>query len=145
MGWMMEQMKLSKHKKFGASSEKSEYDQLSFFNEAETEVNPSIPEPKFEEIEVNYKRKKQVGKKKLNLNRICGFIEPVGRKESIVIYEYQPDRKYDRPKAFLKDFKGYSNSHGYEAYHGLSAGVVICGCFAHARRKFDEAFKILKH
>ena len=65
-------------------------------------------------------------------------------KEAIVLYEYQPDRKYDRPKAFLKGFKGYIHSDGYEAYHGLSDGVVICGCFAHARRKFDEALKILK-
>lgn len=48
--WMMEQMKLSKHKQFGASSEKSEYDQLSFFNEAEKEANKKLEEPTIEEI-----------------------------------------------------------------------------------------------
>ncbi|MCT4507216.1 MAG: IS66 family transposase [Tepidibacter sp.] len=67
IAWMMEQMKLSKHKQFGASSEKSEYDQLSFFNEAEKEVNKNLQEPTIEEIEVRYKRKKKVGKKEENL------------------------------------------------------------------------------
>lgn len=59
--WMMEQMTLAKHKKIGASSEKSEYDQLSIFNEAEKEADVDIKEPTIEEI--TYKRKKQVGKK----------------------------------------------------------------------------------
>lgn len=65
-------------------------------------------------------------------------------KESIVIYEYQPDRKYERPKNFLGDFKVYIHSDGYEAYHGLSKDIIVCGCWSHARRKFDEALKSLK-
>jgi len=32
--WLMEQMRLSRQKKFGASSEKSQYDALDLFNEA---------------------------------------------------------------------------------------------------------------
>jgi transposase len=309
IAWMMEQMTLSKHKKFGASSEKSEYDQLSLFNDAENEADDSIKEPTMEEI--MYKRKKQVGKKKDMLKdlptetveyflpeeeiqcEICGsdrhimgknirlelkiippevkvvehvtFVyscrdcenkgdsvsivkstapEPVikgsiaspslvayimtqkyvnamplyrqeqdfkrlgidvsrqnmanwvircasdwldplysllketllrkevlhadesvlqvlkepGKKpqsnsymwlyrtsgdtdESIVLYEYQPDRKHDRAKEFLKDFKGYLMVDGYEAYHNLSKDIIVCGCLSHVRRKFDEALK----
>jgi len=59
--WMIEQIKLSQHKRFGASSEKSEYDQLGFFNEAEKEADNHVAEPELEEIK--YKRKKRAGKK----------------------------------------------------------------------------------
>ena len=58
---MIEQIKLSQHKRFGASSEKSEYDQLGLFNEAEKEADDRVAEPELEEIK--YKRKKRAGKK----------------------------------------------------------------------------------
>ena len=62
---------------------------------------------------------------------------------SIVLYDYQPDRKAKRPEAFLKGYKGYLHTDGYEVYHGLPEEIIIVGCWAHARRKFDEALKIL--
>ena len=61
----------------------------------------------------------------------------------IVLYDYQPDRKAKRPAEFLKGFKGYLHTDGYEGYRGLSEDIVIVGCWAHARRKFDEALKSL--
>ena len=61
----------------------------------------------------------------------------------IVLYEYQPDRKAEHPKAFLKSFSGYLHADGYEGYHDLSDNIKVVGCFAHARRKFDEAVKAL--
>jgi len=57
----------------------------------------------------------------------------------IVLYEYQPDRKAEHPKSFLKNFSGYLHADGYEGYHDLSDNIKVVGCFAHARRKFDEA------
>jgi transposase len=63
-------------------------------------------------------------------------------KMPIVLYEYQPDRRGKRPKKFLTGFKGYLHTDGYAGYHSeLSDDIVIVGCFAHARRKFDEALK----
>jgi len=62
-------------------------------------------------------------------------------KNSIVLYEYQPDRKAEHPKQFLKNFSGYLHADGYEGYHDLSDNIKVVGCFAHARRKFDEAIK----
>ncbi|MBZ9607332.1 IS66 family transposase [Clostridium estertheticum] len=59
--WMMEQITLLKHVRFGSSSEKSEYDQLSLFDEAEKEADERVAEPEFEEIKI--KRKKRIGKK----------------------------------------------------------------------------------
>jgi len=62
-------------------------------------------------------------------------------KNPIVLYEYQPDRKARHPKSFLKNFSGYLHTDGYEGYHDLSHNIRVVGCFAHARRKFDEALK----
>ena len=61
----------------------------------------------------------------------------------IVLYEYQPDRKAKRPADFLKDFKGYLHTDGYDVYHKMPEHIIIVGCWAHVRRKFDEALKAL--
>jgi len=59
----------------------------------------------------------------------------------IVLCEYQPDRKALRPREFLAGWKGYLHTDGYAGYHSLPEEIVIVGCWAHARRKFDEALK----
>ena len=61
----------------------------------------------------------------------------------IVLYEYQPNRKKERPKEFLIGFQGYLHTDGYSGYHDLPEGITVVGCWAHARRKFDEAMKAL--
>ena len=58
----------------------------------------------------------------------------------ITMYDYQPSRSGEHPQNFLKGFKGYLMSDGYAGYNNI-ADVVNIGCFAHARRKFDEAIK----
>ena len=63
--------------------------------------------------------------------------------KSIVLYEYQPDRKWERPEAFLKGFSGYLHADGYDGYHNLPANITVVGCWAHMRRKYDEALKAL--
>jgi hypothetical protein len=63
--------------------------------------------------------------------------------KSIVLYEYQPNRKWEHPETFLKGFKGYLHADGYEGYHNLPHDFIVVGCFAHMRRKFDEALKVL--
>ena len=59
----------------------------------------------------------------------------------IVLYDYQPDKTAARPKEFLKDFKGYLHTDGYEGYHNLSDDITVVGCWAHARRKFSDALR----
>ena len=61
----------------------------------------------------------------------------------IVLYEYQPGRGAKHPKAFLTGFRGYLHTDGYAGYHNLSDEITVVGCWAHARRKFDEAVKSL--
>jgi len=63
--------------------------------------------------------------------------------KAIVLYEYKPDRQAIHPETFLKGFKGYLHADGYDGYHKLSDGIIVVGCWAHMRRKFDEALKTL--
>jgi transposase len=57
------------------------------------------------------------------------------------IYEYQETRASSHPKKFLSGFSGYLHADGYPGYHALQPGITVVGCWAHARRKFDEAVK----
>jgi transposase len=59
---------------------------------------------------------------------------------AIVLYDYQQSRASEHPQRFLKGFKGYLHADGYAGYQDLT-GVALVGCWAHARRKFDEALK----
>jgi len=61
----------------------------------------------------------------------------------IILYEYQPDKSAKRPNEFLMNFSGYLHTDGANYYHCLPPEIVIVGCFAHVRRKFDEALKSL--
>jgi transposase len=61
---------------------------------------------------------------------------------AIVLYDYQQTRAAEHPKQFLAGFKGYLHVDGYAGYNGVS-DVTLVGCFAHARRRFDEAVKSL--
>ena len=58
----------------------------------------------------------------------------------IVLYEYAPGRGQEYPKAFLEGFRGYLQTDGYSGYTGID-GAIRVGCWAHARRKFDEALR----
>ena len=64
-------------------------------------------------------------------------------KQSIVLYEYQPTRKAEHAEAFLKGFSGGLHADGYQGYHKLPGNIRVVGCWAHARRKFDEALQTL--
>jgi transposase len=60
----------------------------------------------------------------------------------IILYEYRPSRGGEHPRNFLAGFKGYLHVDGYSGYHKVS-GVTLVGCWAHARRMFDEALQSL--
>ena len=72
------------------------------------------------------------------LYRTCGDTD-----KPIVLYEYQPGRGAKHPKEFLAGYKGYLHTGGYAGYHDLGKDITVVGCWAHARRKFDEATKAL--
>ncbi|MCP5055137.1 MAG: IS66 family transposase [bacterium] len=61
----------------------------------------------------------------------------------LLYYEYDPSRSGEVPKRLLRNFEGFLQTDGYEGYGaiGREPGVVHVGCWAHARRKFDEALR----
>ena len=59
------QLKLAKHRQFGASSEKSEYDQLSIFNETELTADANIPEPELSEIKRHFRKRSRLTNERL--------------------------------------------------------------------------------
>ena len=66
-----------------------------------------------------------------------------GREEpAIVLYDYQTTRAGKHPLRFLEGFEGYLHVDGYAGYNSLP-GITLVGCWAHARRQFDEALKAL--
>ena len=79
--------------------------------------------------------------KKANTNSYEWLYRTSGcAKHSIVLYEYQPTRSSSHPKRFLNGWQGYLHTDGYSGYHVLP-DITIIGCFAHVRRKFDDALK----
>jgi hypothetical protein len=66
--WLLEQLKLSKQRQYGTSSEKNldGGEQLSIFNEAEATADPAAAEPELEQV--TYKRKKQKGKREADFS-----------------------------------------------------------------------------
>ena len=60
-----------------------------------------------------------------------------------MLYEYQPNRKAEHAEKFLEGFSGYLHADGYQGYHKLPENIRVVGCWAHARRKFDEALNAL--
>ena len=61
----------------------------------------------------------------------------------IVLYEYSPNRKPKNAEVFLEGFTGWLHADGYTGYHSLPEWIRVVGCWAHLRRKFDEAVKSL--
>lgn len=56
-----------------------------------------------------------------------------------VCYYYSPDRKGERPREHLKNYKGVLHADAYSGYNGVyKEGVTEAGCWAHTRRKFYE-------
>ena len=61
----------------------------------------------------------------------------------IRLFDYDPSRSSEVPLSLLAGFKGYLQTDGYAGYNKIAkkSGVTSQGCWAHARRKFDETIK----
>lgn len=69
-----------------------------------------------------------------------------GEEKAVILYEYQKTRKADHPEKFLKDYEGVCVTDGYQVYHKLAkekGNLTVAGCWAHARRRYEEAVKAL--
>ncbi len=66
---------------------------------------------------------------------------PTKTSHPIVLYDWQPSRKADHPREFLKDYSGAVVPDGYQVYHKLDAeraDLNVAGCWIHARRPYAE-------
>ena len=61
-----------------------------------------------------------------------------------VLFDYHLSRGANIPKTRLADFSGILQTDGYSGYNPLRErnDIVNVGCFAHCRRKFNDAWKI---
>jgi transposase len=61
-----------------------------------------------------------------------------------LISQYFPSRSGDVPFEFLDTYEGYVQTDGYKGYEklGRKPGILMLGCWAHARRKFVEVTKL---
>jgi len=61
----------------------------------------------------------------------------------VILYDYDPGRGAGVPRRLLEGFAGYLQTDGYDGYNAVVGAnqLIHVGCFAHARRKFDEALK----
>jgi transposase len=59
----------------------------------------------------------------------------------LILYRYHPSREARIPLGYLSGFKGHLQTDGYEGYAavGTLPDIIHVGCWAHCRRKFDEA------
>ena len=61
----------------------------------------------------------------------------------VLSYQYHPTRAGSVPLNYLEGFKGYVQTDGYIGYDALGrkTGIVMLGCWAHARRKFHDVLQ----
>jgi transposase len=61
----------------------------------------------------------------------------------VLRYQYHPSRAGSVPLTYLAGFRGFVQTDGYNGYDALGRkpGIVMVGCWAHARRKFHEVLQ----
>lgn len=85
--WLLDQIRLSKHKQFGPSREQVVADQMSLFNEAEATAEPSAPEPTLAEVKSYFRKRTRLTTDKLPDNLPIEIINHKLAKEDCVCPE----------------------------------------------------------
>jgi transposase len=93
--------------------------------------------------ETRYQVLKEPGKAATSQSHLWVQLAP---EPGVVLYDYDASRSAEVPKRLLAGFTGLLQTDGYEGYGaiGQEPGITHVGCWAHARRKFDEALKAQK-
>jgi len=84
------------------------------------------------------------GNGKTKIGRLWTYVRddrPSGDKTAPAVwFAFSPDRKGERPKLHLKDYRGALQADAYAGFNHLYEGGTIyeVACWAHARRKFHE-------
>lgn len=67
------------------------------------------------------------------------------QKHPVVLFDYAPDRTTQTAMNLLPEFKGFLQTDDYPGYHRIDKlpGITLLSCWAHARRKFMDAKKVM--
>ena len=90
------------------------------------------------------------GKKIVNGKKTYMWVyrnNPSSKSPPIVLFDWQPSRRADHPRDFLKNFSGTVVTDGYQVYHKLDKerpDLNVAGCWVHTRRPFADFIKSLK-
>jgi hypothetical protein len=71
---------------------------------------------------------------------MCVYRSHENSQQPVVIYDYQAGRSRACAQAFLAGYQGYLQCDGYSVYDGIE-DITPVGCWAHARRKHNDALK----
>jgi transposase len=93
--------------------------------------------------ETRYQVLKEPGKPATSQSYVWVQLAP---EAGVVLYDYDASRSAEVPKQLLAGFQGFLQTDGYGGYGaiGREPGITHVGCWAHARRRFDEALKAQK-
>jgi transposase len=85
------------------------------------------------------------GRGKVQKARLWTYVRG-GSGPPLAVYDFSHDRSKQRPLDFLKGYRGYVHADAYGGYDELfrRPGVIEVACWAHARRRFDEAISSRK-
>lgn len=81
---------------------------------------------------------KEEGKKPSSDSRMWVYCSGNTGNPPVILFEYQPTRSGEHARRFLTGFRGYLQTDGYSGYDKVQ-NVTRCGCWAHLRRKYQEA------
>lgn len=73
-----------------------------------------------------------------------GYLWAISRPDDDVVFDWRLTRQHGEITSLLNGFQGVLQSDGYEGYARYAErnpGVIRVACFAHARRKFNEALE----
>ncbi|WP_429569130.1 IS66 family transposase [Paraburkholderia sp. JPY419] len=88
------------------------------------------------------------GRGKTRTARLWTYVRddrPAGsRAPPAVWYRYSPDRKGERPREHLAGYTGILQADAFSGYDALyrDGTIIEAGCWAHARRKFYDLYKL---
>lgn len=89
---------------------------------------------------------KEPGRKAENKSYMWVSMGYTSENKPLLLYQYHPTRSGQVPDKFLKDYSGYLQTDGYKGYNKAAENndIIHVGCMAHARRYFENAYKLNK-
>ena len=81
---------------------------------------------------------KEEGKKPSSESRMWVYCSGNTGNAPVVLFEYQPTRSGEHARRFLQGFRGFLQTDGFAGYNKVP-DVTRCGCWAHLRRRYEEA------